>query len=220
MAAAVTRSLLGWGVVVGPFYVVLGVTLALTRSGFDLSRHQLSLLMLGEHGWTQTTNLILSGLMTAAAAVGVYRALHGTPAARWAGVLLGLFAVCLLGSGIFPPDPMDGFPPSSTTGDGSVSGILHLMFGAIGFLALGAAAIVVAGRSSRWGRRTATYSRTSGVIVIAGFVGGAAFATSPIGVAFLWIAVLAAWAWLLVISIRLYRTVPHPDADRRSALAG
>ncbi|GAA5149649.1 hypothetical protein GCM10025768_13110 [Microbacterium pseudoresistens] len=49
-AAAVTRSLLGWGVVVGPFYLVIGVALALTRPGFDLSRHALSLLTLGEFG--------------------------------------------------------------------------------------------------------------------------------------------------------------------------
>lgn len=49
-AAAVTRSLLGWGVVAGPFYLVVGLVLALTRPGFDLSRHQLSLLMLGDGG--------------------------------------------------------------------------------------------------------------------------------------------------------------------------
>ena len=39
--AAVTRSLLGWGVVAGPFYVVVGLVLALTRPGFDLSTHAL-----------------------------------------------------------------------------------------------------------------------------------------------------------------------------------
>jgi len=49
--AAVTRSLLGWGVVAGPFYVVVGVILAITRPGFDLTRHALSLLTLGDLGW-------------------------------------------------------------------------------------------------------------------------------------------------------------------------
>ncbi|WP_434591336.1 hypothetical protein [Brevibacterium sp. 1718] len=29
--AAVTRSMLGWGVVAGPFYIVFGLILALTR---------------------------------------------------------------------------------------------------------------------------------------------------------------------------------------------
>lgn len=49
-SAAVTRSLLGWGVVAGPFYVVFGLTLALTRPGFRLTQHALSLLMLGDLG--------------------------------------------------------------------------------------------------------------------------------------------------------------------------
>lgn len=77
-AAAVTRSLLGWGIVAEPFYLVVGLVLALTRPGFDLSRHQLSLRMLGDGGWMQTTNLILSGLMTLAAALGFRRALRDT----------------------------------------------------------------------------------------------------------------------------------------------
>lgn len=37
-AAAVTRSLLGYGVVAGPFYVVVGLIQGLTRRGFDLLR--------------------------------------------------------------------------------------------------------------------------------------------------------------------------------------
>ena len=40
--AAVTRSLLGWGVVAGPFYIIVGLVLAITRPGFDLSRHALA----------------------------------------------------------------------------------------------------------------------------------------------------------------------------------
>jgi hypothetical protein len=40
--AAVTRSLLGWGVVAGPFYLVFGLILALTRPGFDVGHDALS----------------------------------------------------------------------------------------------------------------------------------------------------------------------------------
>ncbi|HSM44888.1 MAG TPA: DUF998 domain-containing protein, partial [Acidimicrobiia bacterium] len=50
-AAAVTRSLLGWGVIVGLFYLAVGITRGLTREGFSFSEHALSLLMLGEGGW-------------------------------------------------------------------------------------------------------------------------------------------------------------------------
>lgn len=214
-AAAVTRSLLGWGMVAGPFYLVVGVVLALTREGFDLGRHQLSLLMLGDGGWMQATNLILSGSMTLAAALGFYRALRGSAAATWAGALLGVYGLGLIGSGIFPPDPMAGFPlgapPGSTT-----SGLLHLGFGLIQFLALVVAAFVAASFFARSGDPgTALYSRISGVVVFAGFAGGAALATSAIGVASLWLAVVAGWAWLFIASAQAFRTVPHPDAHRR-----
>ena len=42
------RSLLGYGVVAGLFYLIAGITIGLTRDGFDFGRHPLSLLMLGD----------------------------------------------------------------------------------------------------------------------------------------------------------------------------
>jgi hypothetical protein len=45
--AAITRSLLGYGVLAGPVYVVVGLAQALTRDGYDLARHDLSLLANG-----------------------------------------------------------------------------------------------------------------------------------------------------------------------------
>ena len=59
--AAVTRSLLGYGVLAGVFYLVVGLILALTRDGFDVTRYPLSLLMLGEDGWMQRANLMVTG---------------------------------------------------------------------------------------------------------------------------------------------------------------
>lgn len=201
-AHAITRSLLGWGVVAGPFYVAVGLVLALTRPGFDLSRHPLSLLMLGDNGWMQITTIILSGVMTLAAAVGFARAMAG----RAAAILVGVFGVCLIGSGVFPPDPMAGFPVGAAQ-VATFSGIGHLVFGAIGFVCLGAAAIVAAkwfdGRGARW-------SRIAGAVVILGFVGGGALSASPAGVASLWLAVIVGWAWLLVACRVAYRTVPDP----------
>lgn len=213
--AAVTRSLLGWGVVVGPFYLVVGLALALTRSGFDLFQHPLSLLMLGDGGWMQSTNLVLSGLMVLAAAVGFHRALDGAAA----GLLLGVYGLGLLGSATFPPDPMAGFPANAAE-TASASGILHLAFGLVQFVALAAATFVAARWFARRGSvNVALYSRVSGALVLGGFAGGAVLATSSIGVGLLWLAVVAGWGWLLVASVHAYRTVPHPDAHRRASSA-
>src|SRR5215469_13031521 len=84
-SAAVTRSLLGYGVLVGPFYLVVGVAQGLLRPGFSFARHPLSVLANGNHGWVQTANFALSGLMVIAAAVGVARVVgRGARATSWA----------------------------------------------------------------------------------------------------------------------------------------
>jgi hypothetical protein len=213
--AAVTRSMLGWGVLAGPLYLATGLALALTRDWFDLGRHPLSLLMLGEHGWVQRANLLLGGVLVLVAAVGARRALGH--ASRAVPVLLGVAGVGLLGSGTFAPDPMAGFPAGASE-EATASGLLHLASGVVTFGALGAAAIV-AGRwfAARGEAGAARGSRAGGLVVLVGFVGGGALAQSSAGVALLWVAVVAAYAWLAWFSVRLYRTVPHPDRFRARA---
>ena len=56
-----TRALLICDLIAGPFYIVVGLIQALTRPGFDLMRHDLSLLANGDLGWIQITNLVLTG---------------------------------------------------------------------------------------------------------------------------------------------------------------
>lgn len=216
-AAAVTRSLLGYGVLAGVFYLTVGVALALTREGFVLSQHALSLLTLGDQGWMQRANFVVTGAMTAAVAGGYSRALAPSSAARKVGTLLGVYAAALIASAIFLPDPMGGFPPGATD-SASTSGILHLVAGAIGFVALTATALIIA----RWfvargAHQSAWWSYAAAAIIVAGFLAGGALATSSAGVAALWLAVLTGWVWLGAASIAVYKTVPHPDADKRAA---
>lgn len=214
-SAAITRSLLGWGVVAGPFYLAVGLALALTRPGFDLSRHALSLLMLGEGGWIQRVNLILAAVMTLAAAIGMVCAIRNGRGLA-IGVLTATYAVMLLLSAVFPPDPMAGFPAGSPAGTVSVSGILHMVFGAVGFLAMAAAAFAYAGWSRRVGApRRAGLGVVLGVLIVGGFFGGAALSASAAGIALLWVAVVAAWTWLAVASAHVYAWAPHPLAGRR-----
>jgi hypothetical protein len=214
MAAATTRSLLGWGVVAGPFYLVVGLVLALTRPGFDLSRHALSQLMLGEHGWLQTVNLALSGLMALAAALGFLRAIRSGRGLA-IGVLTAVYGACLVLSALFPPDPAAGFPPGSEAGTVSTSGMLHLVFGAIGFLALASAAFAhgawCRGRGER-GRGAVSF--VLGAVLILGFAGGVALGSSGVGL--IWVAVVAGWTWLALASAHVYTVVPHPVIARRA----
>lgn len=214
--AAVTRSLLGYGVVAGIFYLVVGSLLALLREGFDLSQHSLSLLMLGEGGWMQRANLLLTGVMTAAAGFGIRRVDPQATPSRRAGTLVLVYGAALVISGIFAPDPMAGFPPGSSGGDPSVSGLIHLAAGGIGFLALAAAAFSLGTWFQDRQRMAWTLrSRIAGALVIVGFLAGAALATQTLGVLALWLAVVVGWLWLGAASVALYKVVPHPDPDKR-----
>jgi hypothetical protein len=49
--ANVTRSLLGYLALAGPFYVVVSLVQAFARTGFSLTRDEWSLLALGRFGW-------------------------------------------------------------------------------------------------------------------------------------------------------------------------
>ena len=220
--AAVTRSLLGWGVVAGAFYLAVGVGQGMIREGFSFSEHALSMLMLCDFGWIQTANLGLTGLMVAVAAVGFTRAMKPARGATAAGGLLGIFGVALIGSAIFPPDPVDGFPDPGSTEAATTSGVLHLAFGAIGLVALAAATFVVAswlGNGEDETSRARGY-RLSGIVIAIGFLGGAALATTTAGVILLWLGVVTGWVWLASTSLHLYRTVPHPDLHMRGRQRG
>ena len=78
----VTRMLLGAGVIAGPLFVCTAAVQVLTRDGFDLRRHPLSMLALGEHGWIQVINFILAGVLSLIFAVGVARGCRTGRAAR------------------------------------------------------------------------------------------------------------------------------------------
>ncbi|MBV1853139.1 DUF998 domain-containing protein [Catellatospora tritici] len=201
----ITKSLLGYGVIAGPSYLVVGLAQALTRDGFDLSRHAWSLLANGEGGWIQVANFVVAGLMTVAAAVGLRRAL---PQGRrfWAPLLLTGYGLSLVGAGIFHADAVQGFPVGAPeTGTISWHGMLHLMLGGIGFGCLVAACFVLARGFARAGERgLAWFSRITGVVFLAGFAGIAGGSHGPTTLAFL-AAVATAWAWLATVSVHYYR---------------
>jgi hypothetical protein len=211
-ATRVTRSLLGYGVIAGPLYVAVSLAQTLTRDGFDLTRHQWSLLCNGALGWIQITNFLVTGLMVGAFAVGLRRALRPGPGGTWAPRLVGAYGAGLVCAGVFRADPALGFPPGTPDGVGTVSwhGILHFVAAGIGFTALIVACFVVARRFSAQRRPGwAAYSRLTGVLFLGGFVAVASGAGSAAtNLAFV-AAVLVAWTWVSALAVHLYRRTQH-----------
>ena len=210
-AARLTRSLLGYGALAGPFYVVVVLGQALLRPGFDLAHDDASLLSNGSYGWIQIANFLLTGAMVIAFAVGVRRALKGGSAQTWGPLLLALFGLGMIGAGLFVADPMGGFPPGTPPGRPqaiSVHGMLHIVSAGIGFLGFAAACFVIAQRFARERRSAWKWSsRVTGLLFLAGFAGLASGSSSSAVVLAFWAALLVAWGWLGALAISLYRRV-------------
>jgi hypothetical protein len=208
----VTRALLTCGVIAGPLYLIVGLIQALTRPGFDFTRHPLSVLSNGALGWIHITNLIVTGLLVIALGVGIRRRLRGEQGGTWGAFLIGFYGVSLIGAGVFVADPALGFPVGTPADANTISwhGMMHFMVGGIGFLALIAACFVMARRFAMLKQRGwQVFSILTGVIFFAGFVGIASGVGNRLTLLGFWIGVIVAWSWVSALAIHLRRELPN-----------
>ena len=206
----ITKSLLGYGVIAGPIYVVVAAAQALTREGYDPTRHAVSQFSNGALGWIQVANFVVTGAMTIAAAVGVRRALGpGRQSAAVSG-LLGVYGAGVLAAGFFRADPSDGFPPGTPAGVGEVSwhGMAHFAVAGVGFACLVAACFVMGSWCARRGEASwAWFSRITGVVFGGSFLALSSGAGGAAAILVFTAAVVLVWAWLAAVSVKLYRSV-------------
>lgn len=123
-----TTRLLACGIVAGPLFIAVGLVQAFTREGFDLSHHPLSLLSLGDLGWIQIANFVVTGLLFVACAAGMRRVLRPGRGGTWGPLLVGAVGVGLILAGVFVTDAGAGYPPGAPAGAPeqiSWHGILH-----------------------------------------------------------------------------------------------
>jgi len=203
----VTRSLLGYGVLAGPVYVVTALTQGVLRPGFDLAHDDISLLSNGALGWIQIANFMVTGAFVIAAAVGMARALGER--STWGPRLLGAFGAGLVAAGVFVADPMNGFPAGTPAGRPetmTMHGILHIVVATVGFACLIASCFVNARRYGRDGRaRMKWFSVITGVVFLLGFAGVASGSSAAGVVLGFWVGVIIAFTWIATVSIDLYR---------------
>ncbi|MEV6413807.1 DUF998 domain-containing protein [Kribbella sp. NPDC051718] len=199
-----TRRLLTAGIVAGPFFSLVVAAQALTRDGFDIRKHAASMLAVGELGWIQSANFVITGVLLIAGAVGLLR----VSGSRWAPRLLGLYGVGTVAAGLFVPDPSMGFPAGAPDGQAasmSWHASLHFAAGGIGFLGFVIACFVVARRFARGGERGwSAYSIVTGVSFLAAFAGIASGSTGGPVLAF-YAAVALGWSWISLVLRKFQR---------------
>ena len=200
-ASGVRRSALLAGILAGPLFVTTATAQILTRDGFDLTRHPISLLANGEHGWVQSANFVVAGLLSLVFAYGVGPYLRGGRGTVAVPVLLTVHGVGLITGGIFKADAAMGFPVGAPAGypeQISTPGIIHA-FAPLGFLALVAACLVLARRFAAAGDRPAAILTV--VVAVACFLLPLPF--GPLHSVRLFVAVVLGFAWITAFAVRL-----------------
>ena len=216
------KLLLVCGALAGPFFTLAWLLEGATRTGYDPLRHPISSLAIGERGWTQAANFLLTGTLLLAFAIGLRRVLEGLKEPRRAPFLIALIGIGLIGAGVFVADPMNGYPMGTPDLplQYSLTGRLHRLFSAFVFLGLPVACFMFARffakhREDNW----ALYSRVTGLAFLLMFIvtsmgfalvnGLADFAgllqRMTLTIGFAWLTLLAVY-WLRVPSETFRRT--------------
>lgn len=220
MRLSQTRTLLLAGVI-GPV-LFLGVALVegAVRPGYDPVRQFVSLLSLGDGGWRQTLNFVISGALIASFGVGLRRRSAEGSGSRWMPRLVIVVGVALICCGVFAGDPALGYPAGAPAGvptDASWHAVLHYLASAVIFIGLPTAMVLSARRPPVEATRAwAGYSVVSALLMLGAWL--AAFVVvGPTGVvetAGLWqrIAVVAGFQWLVALALVELGRLQQPAA--------
>jgi hypothetical membrane protein len=219
-AAQQTGALLACGVLAGPLYIAVTAIQALTRAGFDPTKHRYNVLTVGDLGWIHRTNYVLTGVLMILFAVGVRRVLRQERGGLWGARLLVLYGVAYIGSGVFPADPVIGFPPGTLAASTTWHAIVQMASRSVSSIALVAASLVMARWFTSQGLRSwAWFSWAAVPIPLAAFalLGVAGVETSTKYLAFL-VPGIGMWIWVAALALHLYRRARRQGAapDARS----
>ncbi|MEL4319195.1 DUF998 domain-containing protein [Leifsonia sp. YIM 134122] len=202
---AATRAQLTAGVIAGPLFITTALLQAGLRPGFDLTRHPISLLSLGDLGWIQIVNFIVAGTLLIVFSLGLARRLRPGAARLWAPILFAIGGFGMILGGVFPPDAALGFPVGAPEGippSLSFHGLMHAVAPPVAFTAIVAGIAVAARRIWLDGHR--------GAAVLSWIAAGVCFVLSlpgwPLFSILLLVAVGIGLGWVCGYAIWLLRT--------------
>ncbi|MFD0695448.1 DUF998 domain-containing protein [Paenibacillus sp. GCM10027628] len=213
------KLLLIGGAVSAPLFFAVAIVQAFTRTGFDIRRHAISTLTLGDLGWIQSADFIVTGCLAVLASIGIRGVLRGGKDGVWGPLLIGVYGIGMIAAGLFRPDPGLSFPPGAPEAmptSMSSSAAIHSLAFFTAFICLIAACFVFA-------RRFATQSNHSWktYCIATGFISPLLIAVGVVMSS--WIGVimgcsgLAAFGWVSALSVRLRAEVSKAKVPIRVA---
>jgi hypothetical protein len=202
------RVLLFAGIAAGLLFFIVPTIAVFKRPGFDIQRHAISMLSLGEGGWVMKAVFIVCGILTLMCALGIYMDLARGWVRFAAPLLIGAYGFGLMLAGFFDAPAGLGFPPGTPQDQAPVmtaGAILHSVAFIFAFSSLIASCFVFAlhflyAQQTIW----AVISLAAGIALPAMIGLGISMTIAP-GIAFYWAAMLG-WLWLAAAMLTLPRT--------------
>ncbi len=196
-----TETLLIVGMAAAVVFVAVFLIEGALRPGYESTYHTVSQLSVGDRGWIQIANFLLMGVAMFAFAVGVNRTLNTAVGA----VLLAIFGLGAIASGVFVTDPMRGYPPGAPTGaaaDATWHSKLHDAVAPPMFLAIFGACLTLAGRLDGPWR---LYTMLTAIVGLALTIGTAlAYQRDAANLGLIQRALLLVyWSWIFLLGIHL-----------------
>jgi Protein of unknown function (DUF998) len=195
---ATDRILLLTGIAAGLMFFIIPTIEVFRRPGFNIERHAISMLSLGEGGWIMKAVFLTCGVLTLMCALGIYMELARGRGGLVAPLLIGAYGAGLLLAGFFDAPAGLGFPPGTPDDQAPImttSATLHSVGFMVAFSALIVSCFVFAlhflhEQQTIW----AAVSLVTGLALPALIGLGVSMIVAP-GIAFYWAAMLG-WLWL------------------------
>jgi hypothetical protein len=218
MARGAVRTLVWCGAAAGPLFVIAALVIGSFRERYNQLRLPISLLAVGNYGWIQIVNFVVCGLSMIALALGMRTILTGR-GSTWAPLLIAIVGLGLVGAGLSPTDPGQGFPPGGQAEPGpTLHGHLHDVFSIAVFVGLPATMFVLARHFDERGELGwARCASICGVALAAGFIVILVAFNSEVWIANvagliqrLWVAI--GFVFLSVMALHLLYVIPSEAA--------
>jgi hypothetical membrane protein len=196
------NGLLAAGIVGAVTFVVVFLVDGATRPGYRPTYHLVSALARGPRGWLQTANFVVCGLLITVSARGIEFA----TSSGWLSGTIGVFGLGLVASGIFPMDPIRGYPPGTPDGTPNVLSRGHRWHDFAGFVVFGLLPMAAASAAFTLGSMSfVIYSGATAFGTAVGFVVfGAALERDHPRVGLIQrIVIVIGWTWLALLCAHL-----------------
>jgi hypothetical protein len=126
------------GLLSGLFFNIAWLIQGFFRKGYNHLTDPISALVFGSSGWIQIVNFFITAILLLLFAYGLWKIHKYEKFSKWAVVLIVSCGIGLLGAGLFPTDPLNGYPQGTPVYNPEMSfnGFMHQLFTDFFFIGL------------------------------------------------------------------------------------